>query len=110
MHGPDSGLITAWLKGLEHGFVDISLAQKAISGELPPTPFKGGFQKALKSDAIKIGSMHYVAYWQGLRGEDLYIDTESEPQMTCSRTGVCCTYTMDMAKLLNADTSEAGHD
>ena len=70
-----------------------------MRGELPITPFKGGIEKAIKSKT-KVGSLHYIAFWKGLRSEDLRIDTESEILMQCTRTGVEVHYTSDTNRLL----------
>lgn len=103
--GPDGGLICAWLAGLQKASVDSQLARKALDGELPVTPFKGGVEKAIKTKT-KVGAFHYVAYWQGLRSEDLNIDPQLALQKTCSRTGVLVSFTSDTQTLLAADTTE----
>lgn len=105
--GPDKGLICAWLQGIDKAQHDADMAQCARNGELPVTAFRGGIVKALKNrDIMKLGALHYVAYWQGLRGEDLDIDQDTEPQLTCSRTGMTFVYTGDTAKLLAATANE----
>lgn len=86
-NGPDQGLICSWLRGIEKAKESPDLAEKAKAGELPVLAWKGGVEKALKSGA-KVGSVHYLATWQGLRGEDLCIDLDRDVQLTCSRTGV----------------------
>lgn len=100
--GPDKGLLCCWLRGIEKGREDPHLAAQCLRGELPVLAWKGGIEKALKSKALKVGSMQYLATWQGLRGEDLDIDDEAEPRITCTRTGVTFLYTLNTAKLLNA--------
>ncbi|BEP93251.1 hypothetical protein GmRootA79_16350 [Acidovorax sp. A79] len=101
MEGPDKGLINAWVTGLDKRSSSPDLALKAEAGELPLLPFKGGVEAAIKTKS-KIGHLLYVAMWQGLRGDDLDIDTDAELSMTCSRTGVPVLYTMDFEKLRNA--------
>lgn len=75
-----------------------------MRGELPLLPFKGGIEPPPPDKPIKkrkkTGSHWYLAMWQGLRGEDLLIDTESAPRLTCALTGVEVTFTLDTAKLL----------
>lgn len=102
IHGPDQGVINAWLAGLEMRGSKEQAA--ALRGELPPLDFKGGIEPPPPDKPVKmrkkIGSHWYLAMWQGLRGEDLLIDTESTPSLTCSLTGVEVTFTLDTAKLL----------
>ena len=98
MQGPDQGLTTAWLAGIIKRRESPDVATQATAGELPLLPFRGGVDRAIKTKT-KTGSLLYVAMWQGLRNEDLSIDTTSEPVMTCSRTGVSVTYTLDIEKL-----------
>ena len=51
------------------------LSEQALRGELPPLAWKGGADKPIKAGK-RVGSLHYLATWQGLRGEPLDIDTE----------------------------------
>lgn len=97
INGFDKGLINAWQvgRGLAVRFPD--LAAKAKNGELPELGVKGGIKKRIKQE--KIGSLWYLAQWQGLRGEDLNIDTELEYAMVCSRFKVRVIYTFDLDKL-----------
>lgn len=67
--------------------------------------WKGGVPKALKVKN-KIGALHYLATWQGLRGEDLTIDTDREISLTCTRYGVPVLFTGDTKKLLMAADSD----
>ncbi|KQW24694.1 hypothetical protein ASC83_11095 [Acidovorax sp. Root402] len=98
MEGPDKGLINAWITGLAKSVDSPELAAKATAGELPVLPFRGGVEAAIKTKT-KVGHLLYVAMWQGLRGEDLQVDTDIELSMTCTRTGVPVLYTMDFEKL-----------
>lgn len=98
MEGPDKGLIASWLRGIEKAKEDPALAAKAFAGELPPLPWKGGVEKAIKGS--KIGALHYLAAWQGLRGEDLDINMNDEFEKTCTRTQVTVLFTGDLKKLL----------
>jgi len=104
--GPDQGLINAWLAGLAMGRDTPSLAVKARAGELPVLPFRGGIDEPIKAKN-KIGSLLYLAMWQGLRGEDLAIDTESEPTMKCTSTGVPVRYTLNAQKLIAASKTQS---
>ena len=100
--GEDQGLISSWENGRARGNQNPDLAARARNGELPPSAWKGGAAKPLKTKATKYASLWYLAEWQGLRGGDLDIDIDEEVQMTCSRTGVRVTYTFDPAKYSNA--------
>ena len=98
----DNGLIKCWEVGREIRDRDPELAAKAENGELPPLGWKGGVAKAVKQKK-KIGTLNYLAQWQGLRGEDLNIDLGSEPQLTCTHTDVSVTFTGDLEKYANAE-------
>lgn len=104
--GPDGGLVFTWTTGLELASRNHELSRSALRGELPVLPWKGGVDKPIKG--TKIGALHYLAMWQGLRNEDLDIDTEASPRMRCSRTGVQVVFTGDVQRLLSAgeETSE----
>lgn len=77
------------------------LAANAISGQLVVLPWKGGVEKAIKKKE-KFGSLRYLAMWQGLRGEDLNIDTSTEPSLICTLTGMKVVFTSDYEKLKEA--------
>lgn len=109
MEGPDKGLINAWLAGIEKRRELPDLAARARNGELPILPYRGGVEKAIKT-RNKIGALHYVAMWQGLRGDDLRVDMNDEPTLVCQRTGVPVTYTMDINKLFGATAAEEGQE
>lgn len=102
IEGPDQGLINAWVAGLDKRSSWVETAEKALAGELPVLPFRGGVEKRIKR-TDKVGSLLYVAMWQGLRGEDLHLDTDTEISMTCARTGVPVLFTMDYNKLRAED-------
>ena len=74
------------------------MAAKAKRGELPVLAWKGGVEKKLKS-GVKVGSVNYIATWQGLRGEDLNVDLGAEVDIKCSRTGVKVTFTSSIERL-----------
>lgn len=93
----DRGLILAWEVGRQFSARDLELAAKASAGQLVGLPWKGGIDKELKKKK-KYGTLLYLAAWQGLRGEDLDIDTDQEPELTCTATGMSVTYTADSKK------------
>jgi hypothetical protein len=94
----DRGLIKNYEVGRALGLKNPELAEKAKKGELPVLGYKGGVERTLKKKE-KIGALNYIAIWQALRGEDLDIDLEKEIVLTCSKTGVRVTFTMDLEKL-----------
>lgn len=108
--GPDRGMICAWLTGIERAKSkresEQELVKRALAGELPVLPWKGGVERSLVSKT-KLGSHLYVATWRGLRGEDLDIDDERDLRLTCSRTSVTVTFTSDVKRLLAAGTQES---
>ncbi len=83
--GDDGGLIWCWELGRIFRNEGRPIAAKAALGELPVGDWKGGVEKKLKAD--KAGSLQYLAQWQGMRGEDLVIDFESDVRLICTRTG-----------------------
>lgn len=98
--GPDNGLIRCWEIGRERAVKQPELAQRCLAGELPVLGWKGGVERTLKKRE-KFGSLKYLAQWQGLRGEDLQIDTTAELTLNCSRTGMVVTFTPDQSKYYN---------
>ena len=105
LHGPDGGLINAWLVGREKARRQPDLRARALAGELVPLVWRGGVEKAIKAKC-KIGALAYLAAWQGLRDQDLDLDTDAEPSLTCTRYGVTVIFTADVAKLLAADDAQ----
>lgn len=103
--GPDKGLILSWLNGIDMARNDPALAAKARCGELPVLAWKGGASRTLKIKE-KIGSILYLATWQGLRGENLDVDPGRDVRMTCARTGVTFVYTDDPKRLGQTDPTE----
>ena len=98
--GPDLGLIASWERGREKRVEAPELAARARQGELVPLAWKGGVEKALKAKR-KFGTLRYLAMWQGLRGDDLNIDTDEEVTLICASTGMHVTYTAEFAKWAN---------
>ncbi len=95
-NGEDHGLITAWEVGRELRETKPDLAKHAENGALPELNWKGGVKKKLKYK--KYGTLYYLAQWQGLRGEDLDIETDKEVTMTCSKEDQEVVYTADSKK------------
>ena len=100
-HNEDRGLVRNYEVGRALAKSNPDLAEKAKKGELPLLGYKGGVEKDLKKKE-KIGALNYLAKWQALRGEDLNIDLDEEVVITCTRTNVRVTFTMDMEKLKKA--------
>lgn len=96
--GPDRGLITCWETGRKLAIQIPELAERCRAGELPPLNWKGGVARTLKKKD-KTGALHYLAQWQGLRGDDLSVDLDAEVTLTCTKTGMVITYTGDISKL-----------
>lgn len=103
--GPDKGLICSWLRGIEKAKESPELAAQASRGELPSLPWVGG-GKAIKAGK-RIGALHYLAMWQGLRGENLSIDLAAGASRTCTLTGMAVTFTGDTSVIWKA-VSESG--
>ncbi|MBY0474195.1 MAG: hypothetical protein K2Q13_03925 [Nitrosomonas sp.] len=97
IEGPDRGLINSWYVGRRLALSDPDISVKAKNGELPVLAVKGGVER--KINQSKIGSLWYLATWQGLRGDDLDVDLDAEVEMMCSRTGVKVLFTGDIKKL-----------
>lgn len=96
----DKGLIKNYEVGRALGIKNPELVQKAKNGELPVLGYKGGIEKALIKKE-KIGALNYIAKWQALRGENLDIDLDKEIVLTCTKTDMTVTFTMDLEKLKN---------
>lgn len=96
----DKGLIKNYEVGRTLAIKKPELAEKAKRGELPVLVYKGGVEKTLKKKE-KIGALNYIAIWQALRGENLDIDMDKEIVITCTKTNVKVTFTMDLEKLKN---------
>ena len=97
----DGGLIACWERGREKRLEDPTLAAQAAGGQLVVLPWKGGVEKAIKKKQ-KFGTLFYLAMWQGLRGEDLNIDSAEEVTLNCTATGMAVAFTGDMAKYAEA--------
>ena len=98
--GEDKGLIFCWETGRELAQKEPGLAERAKNGELPPLSWKGGVEKKLKAKD-KYGTLFYLAQWQGLRGEDLYINQSEDIALICGKTGMKIIYTGDINKYGN---------
>jgi len=108
------GLITSWERGRAKSEETPDLASRANNNELVMLPWKGGFNlpkqgakpKNTVSTAIKYGVFNYLAMWQGLRGEDLNINTEEELSITCPREKRTVIFTSSYAKYANSIEAE----
>jgi len=99
----DKGLITAWEVGREKAINNPSLIESIKKNELPPLGWDGGHKKHLKSIKFKYGVLHYLAQWQGVRGDDLDIDSERDEgkEMICSKTNMKTIFTSDINHFRN---------
>lgn len=102
----DQGLIKCWENGRKLAQTNPSLAEQCKAGALPILNWKGGLNRALKKKE-KFGALQYLAQWQGLRGEDLFINSSQELSVTCSATGMLVTFTPDLSKLGVEDQGDA---
>ncbi len=84
--GPDHGLILCWENGRRLRIKGEAQATSAARGELPQLDWKGGVARDVKAPR-KVGTLQYLATWQGLRGEDLDVDPDGERTITCTATG-----------------------
>lgn len=98
--GPDKGLIKCWEIGRSRAEKTPALSEQCLRGELPALGWKGGVSRTLVK-LEKFGTLNYLAQWQGLRGEDLDIDTTQETTLTCTKTGMIVTFTPDQSKYIN---------
>ena len=110
----DKGLILCWETGRQLAQLNHDLSALAVAGELPVLGWKGGTDRALKKNS-KFGSLRYLAQWQGLRGDDLNIDTSAERTLKCVKTGMSVTFTQDSTKYQNQplttkESKERNHD
>jgi len=95
----DNGLIACWERGREKQTQDPELARQASAGQLVVLPWKGGVERLIKAKQ-KYGTLNYLAMWQGLRNEDLNIDTDAELTLTCTATGMHVVFTKDQSKYI----------
>jgi hypothetical protein len=90
--GSDEGLFLCWEVGRQKRITQPKLAEKAAKGELIPLGWKGGVREKLKVD-IKLGTLNYLATWQGIKGENLDIDVEKDHLIVCTKTGQSVLFT-----------------
>ena len=95
---PQAGFITCWERGRELATQNPALAVAARAGVLVPLSWKGGSSKQTKPNR-RYGCFYYLATWQGLRGEDLNIDTEAPFQLRCTKYDTLVTFTEDLSLL-----------
>ncbi len=107
--GSDKGLIWCWERGREKRVEDPGLATRAGKGELAILAWKGGVKEKLQIER-KLGTLQYLATWQGLRGEDLDLSLQGECVIVCARTGQVVVFsareTDDEEKLVIVDVSQ----
>lgn len=105
--GVDEGLIAAWEAGRHLAAAEPEKAVLARKGELLVLPWKGGLEppdptkplrQAKGKKAPKYGCLLYLAMWQGVRGEDLAVDTDRETRLNCTRNKSAVIYTPDSSK------------
>jgi hypothetical protein len=70
---------------------DPDLAARVDRGELVPLHYRGGVRKELKAE-VMMGTLCYLAQWQGIRGEDLDIAPYEERVIVCSRFNQAVAY------------------
>lgn len=85
--GPDDGLIACWEAGQEMRHARPDEALRAEAGQLLPLPWTGGLYKPLADNTKKRGTLYYLAMWQGLRGDDLDIDSSASITLACTLHG-----------------------
>src|SRR5947209_5424385 len=97
--GPDDGLIACWERGRQKRIEEPALAERAERGELVALAWKGGTEhidepvNGKKSKSQKrFGTLKYLAMWQGLRGEELNIELETERIIVCSKSKKTVTF------------------
>ncbi len=108
--GADGGLIAAWEAGRHFAAAEPQKAALALNGELIVLPWKGGLeppdpskpQKPTKGKrAPKYGCLLYLAMLQGVRCDDLSVDTSIETTLTCARNKSAVIYTLDSSKYVS---------
>ena len=90
----DMGLIWCWERGRIMSQENPELSKRVINGELVPLNWRGGVPPEFKGKR-KLGTLNYLAQWQGLAGKDLNIDTDASITLVCSKTGVEATFSKD---------------
>ena len=97
------GLIACWECGRTTSIEKPVMAAQALAGELFVLPWKGGIDRdKIPKKNLKYGSLNYLAMWQGLRNEDLNIDTKHGTVLTCTATNVTVTFTDDQKIITKA--------
>ena len=110
----DNGLITSWEVGRIFRKDRPKLDEFTEQGILVRLGWKGGVVETEKDQETGIyiikeeflptiqserfGTLHYLAQWQGLRGNDLDIDTSKATELVCSKTGIKVIFTREWYK------------
>jgi hypothetical protein len=89
--GEDRGLIWCWERGRQMAESDPELSVRAKSGELMVLGWRGGVDAGLKMEK-KIGTLQYLAQWQGLANNDLEIETDEAVSKVCSLADIEVTF------------------
>lgn len=85
--GRDKGLIFCWEQGREEAARKPDLADRAGRGELVAVG-RAESRDAEDHGIWKRGSLQYLAWWQGLRGEDLNVSFVEEIEILCPKVFV----------------------
>jgi len=100
--GPDKGLICCWERGRQIRIEDPNRTARAENGELPVGNWRGGVERKLKDQKKpKLGTLQYLATWQGMRGEDLDIELQGERTIVCTKTGQGVVFSARYRKMKN---------
>lgn len=102
--GPDEGIIACWERGRQKRLDEPDLALRAEGGELVTLAWRGGTETIEVPESSegktrsnkRYGTLNYLATWQGLRGEDLNIDTSLEYTIVCTRTSCMVTFRAEL--------------
>lgn len=96
----DKGLILCWECGRKQAEEEPELAARAKAGELIPLSWKGGVKpqqneggETKENKKKKLGSLLYLAKWQGLRGDDLDLYTDRDNEIVCTKTKTTVIFT-----------------
>ncbi len=110
--GSDRGLLVSWECGRRMSEEDPDRAKRARAGELVQLPWKGSPWRIKRPERVSpkrkfYGSLHYLAMWQGLRGEDLDIVLDERRTIRCSKTGLSVTFGADVPNVeINEDDDQ----
>ena len=92
--GPDEGLIWCWERGRQYRIEDPDRTARAENSELAVGAWRGGVERKLT--VKKVGTLKYLATWQGMRGEDLDIELQGECTIVCTKTGQAVVFSAEL--------------